>query len=264
MAESIYIHPDRRPARRRPLKAWRHMQRLIADKEDTEQVFHIIEALNGRSLERNFKAFVDTPEGRRHLRDRVYLPPLLDDRDWIRALPDGTVGRAYLAFMEREGLTAQGLVEESERFRSASRAYDDDFLWYVNRLRDTHDLFHVLSGYNRDALGEASLLAFTYSQNPGAGVIFIAFMGCRTIARHAPKEARIMDCFHEGRRNGAAASKIVREDIIALMHEPLEAARKRLCIRKPEAYYRALRILEASGYTATSQIPVIDKAPQAA
>jgi ubiquinone biosynthesis protein COQ4 len=240
------------------------MQKLIADKEDTEQVFHIIEALNGRALERNFQAFMATPEGRQQYKERLYLPPLLDDRDWIRALPEGTVGRAYLTFMEREGLTAQGLVEESERFRSSTRSFDDDFLWFMNRLRDTHDLFHVLSGYNRDALGEASLLAFTHGQNRGAGVIFIAYMGCRTIARHAPKEARIMECFHEGRRNGAKASKIIREDIIALMHEPLEQARRRLAIKKPKAYFRALRILEANGYTATTQVPLLDDAAQAA
>ena len=59
----VYVHPDRRPAKFRPLKAWNHMKRLIADKEDTEQVFHIIEALNGRSFEKNFHAFVESPKG---------------------------------------------------------------------------------------------------------------------------------------------------------------------------------------------------------
>lgn len=249
----IFIHPDRRRARVRPLKAWRHMQNLIRDKEDTEQVFHIIEALNGRSFERNFQAFIESPEGRSRLRERASLAPVLDDRSWIRALPEGTVGRAYLAFMEREGLTAQGLVEESEKHRAGLEHYDDDYLWFANRLRDTHDLFHVLTGYNRDALGEASLLAFTSSQNPGNGVLFIAFMGCRTIARRAPRDARIMDCFREGRRNGAAAEKIVRQDIMALMHEPLEAARARLGIVPPRAYKRALGILEAAGYTSKTQ-----------
>lgn len=253
-ATDIFIHPDRKPARVQPLKAWRHMQKLIANKEDTEQVFHIIEALNGRSFEKNFAAFVASAEGARLLRERQYLPPLLDDHGWIEKLPEGTVGRAYLDFMRREGLSAQGLVEESEKHRSKAREYDDDYLWYANRLRDTHDLFHVLTGYNRDALGEASLLAFTYSQNPGNGVLFIAFMGCRTIAKHAPKEARIMDCFREGKRNGAKAAKIMRQDIIALMHEPLEAARARLGIDTPVAYQHALKVLTARGYTAETQL----------
>jgi ubiquinone biosynthesis protein COQ4 len=143
------------------------------------------------------------------------------------------------------------------KFRNKVQEHDDDMLWYGNRLRDTHDLFHVLSGYNRDALGEASLLAFTYSQQPGLGVIFISFMGCRTIARHAPKGARIMDCFWEGKRNGAAAQRIIQQDIVALMHEPLEAARARLGIAPPVIYKETLALLTQHGYTPTLQPQVM-------
>lgn len=259
----VFVHPDRKKPKLRPLTAWRHMQKLIANKEDTEQVFHIIEALDGGSFERNFTTFATSPEGKSLLQARPYLPPVLDDHSWIRALPAGTVGRAYVDFMEREGLTAQGLVDESEKFRGRAREFDDDYLWFANRLRDTHDLFHVLSGYNRDALGEASLLAFTYSQNPGPGVIFIAFMGARTIAKHAPRDARIMESFWEGKRNGAKAKKIVRQDILALMREPLESARARLGIEKPVAYHHALKVLAAQGYTSETQLQHAPREPAA-
>lgn len=264
MTVEVFVHPDRQRAAFRPLTAWKHMQKLIADKEDTEQVFHIIEALNGNSFERNFRSFAETEAGQRLLAEKPYLPPVLDDHDWIRALPAGTVGRAYVEFMEREGLTAQGLVEESEKFRSKAREFEDDYQWYGNRLRDTHDLFHVLSGYNRDALGEASLLAFTYSQQPGLGVIFISFMGCRTIAKHAPKGARIMDCFWEGKRNGAAAQKIIQQDIIALMHEPLDAARQRLGIQPPVIYKETLVLLTQHGYSPSLQPQDMHAEPAAA
>lgn len=251
MTPHIFIHPDRKTPRLRPLKAMRHMNRLIANKEDTAQVFHIIEALNGDAIVRNFKAFAASDEGAARLRERRYLPPLLDDHDWIRKLPEGTVGRAYVDFMEREGLTAQGLVDESDIMSAKGlRDFDDDLLWYGNRLRDTHDMFHVLSGYGRDALGEDSLLAFSCSQNPGRGVKFIAYMGCRQIAREVPREARVWDCYHEGKRNGAAAEKIARQDIIALLKEPLETARARLNIAPPLAYKHALAVCEAAGFTA--------------
>lgn len=243
-----YIHPDRKVPKFRPFKAMKHMNRLIADKEDTAQVFHIIESLNGDSLLRNFDAFLASEEGAQRMKERRYLPPLLDDHDWIRKLPEGTVGRAYVDFMEREGLTAQGLVDESEIIEAGGlRDFDDDLRWFGNRLRDTHDMFHVLSGYGRDALGEDALLAFSYSQNPGRGIIFIAFMGCRQIARQAPKDARVWDCYREGKRNGALAEKIVRQDILALLEEPLDAARERLNIKPPVAYKRALRICEEAG-----------------
>ena len=85
-------------------------------------------------------------------------------------------------------------------------------------------------------------------------ILFIAFMGCRTIGKNAPKAARIMDCFWEGKRNGAAARKIMRQDIVALMKEPLEDVRARLGIRKPVAYHHALKVLTAHGYSAETQL----------
>lgn len=243
----VYIHPDRQVARVRPLKAWSHMQKLLADKEDTKQAFHIIEALNGRAALTNLERFAASEAGASLLRRKDYLPTLLDDHAWIRDLPEGTVGRTYVDFMEREGLTAQGLVEESEKMRRTEPQYDDDLHWFSNRLRDTHDLYHVMTGYGRDVLGEACLLGFTYSQNPGRGAIFIAFLTARQISKHQPKEARVMDCLWEGKRNGRIAGQLIREDIFALLHEPIEDARRRLNIQKPVAYLNALKVCAEAG-----------------
>jgi len=95
-----------RSYRRRPLKAWRHFQKLLANKEDTEQVFHIIQALNGKVVFKDFKAFKRSNAGAHCLEQRRDLPAILDDHARWKALPTGTVGRAYVDFMEREGLSA--------------------------------------------------------------------------------------------------------------------------------------------------------------
>ena len=240
-----FIDPNRPKPKRRPLKAWRHMQKLIADKEDTEQVFHIIEALNGNSTRKDFLRFMATESGARLLEQRSFLPDILDDHAPLKALPKGTVGRTYVDFMEREGLTAHGLVEESLANRKQHKNYDDDLLWYANRLRDTHDMYHVLTGYGRDALGEDALLGYTHSQHGGMGVSFIAFMGNRQIAKEAPKEARVKEVLAEGRRNGKAAKRIIEQDIIALLDQPIEDVRERLNIAKPVLYYQALEVFKA-------------------
>lgn len=237
-----YIHPERPTPRRRPLKAWRHMQKLIADKEDTEQVFHIIEALNGDSTRRDFARFMRSDRAETLLRARTFLPDILDDHAPLKALPEGTVGRTYVDFMQREGLTANGLVQESLANRQTHETYDDDLLWYINRLRDTHDMYHVLTGYGRDALGEDALLGFTHSQHGGLGVNFIAFMGNRQIAKVAPKAARVKDVLAEGRRNGKAARRIIEQDIIALLDQPIDEVRAALNIAEPVLYKQALRV----------------------
>src|SRR3546814_15443796 len=57
-------HPDRTDAGFRPLKALHHFRRLIADKEDTEQVFQIIDALRDKCFGRSVERFFLTPAGR--------------------------------------------------------------------------------------------------------------------------------------------------------------------------------------------------------
>lgn len=242
-----YIDPARPKPRRRPLKAWHHMQKLIADKEDTEQVFHIIEALNGDSTRRDFLKFAATDEGAKRLAERADLPPMLDNHEPLRDLPPESVGRHYIAFMEREGLSAAGLVAESQKHRDQHQKFDDDFLWYINRLRDTHDLDHVLTGYGRDALGEATLLGYSHSQHGGMGISFISFMGGRQVAKYVPKAAHISEVIKEGRENGKHAKAIVYEDIAALLREPIDQARERLGIAKPVKYRQALKVIEEAG-----------------
>lgn len=242
-----FIDPARPKPKLKPLKAWRHMQALIADKEDTKQVFHIIEALNGNATRRDFEKFYASPKGPELLEIHRDLPPMLDNHDALRKLPEGSVAHAYVDFMEREGLSAAGLVAESLTQREKQQQFDDDYLWYMNRLRDTHDLYHVLTGYGRDALGEDALLGFSHSQNGGLGVSFIAFMGSREVAKHAPREAKIPAVLKEGRRNGKLAARIVDQDIEALLAEPLDAARERLGIREPVLYKRALKIIADAG-----------------
>lgn len=240
-----FIDPSRPIPRRKPLKAWRHMQNLIADKEDTAEVFHIIEALNGSSTRRDLKRFMQSEAGPDLLQRRTFLPDLLDNHVPLKALPQGSVGRAYVEFMEREGLTARGLVEESLAQREHHQQYDDDLLWYTNRLRDTHDMYHVLTGYGRDALGEDALLGYTHSQHGGMGVSFIAFMGNRQIAKVAPRAARVGAVLAEGRRNGKVAQRIVEQDIEALLEQPISEVRERLNIAKPVLYREALKVFQS-------------------
>ena len=140
-----------------------------------------------------------------------------------------------------------GLVEESEKFRRKHKKFDDTIEWYADRLRDTHDFFHVLTGYGRDALGEDALLAFSYSQNKGPGLMFISYMGARQIRKEAPKAARIMEVMKEGKRIGANAAKLAEQDFLALLDRPLEDVRAELNIAEPVLYKQALKIFRDAG-----------------
>ena len=138
-----FIHPDRPAARFRPLKALHHFRELIKDKEDTEQVFHIFECLPRPGFRKDARAFVESDKGRALLVSEPELAPILDDHDRLREMPEGSLAHAYCDFMEKEGLSAAGLIAEYDRF--SPRKYNDLIEWYGFRQRDTHDLLHVLT-----------------------------------------------------------------------------------------------------------------------
>jgi ubiquinone biosynthesis protein COQ4 len=177
----------------RPLewrRAWRALRVLIADPQRTDQAFEITDALAGNSFERAFQRFRRHPDGQQLLAERPSLLQTLSDRAALRALPEGSFGRAYVQFMESGKLTAEGLVEAeamSDSDREA-RPVDADREFFGNRVRDMHDLWHVLTGYGMDEAGEAANLAFTQAQIPNGGVALIlaaaAVIGPKDITCH--------------------------------------------------------------------------------
>lgn len=231
---TTFSHPDRIAPRFRPFKALRHFRNLIADKEDTEQVFHIFDSLPRKSFVTEARAFVESAHGQELMAREPYLPSVLDDHAALRKLPANSVAHAYVDFMESEGLSAAGLVAESDKM--GRPRYDDQLQWYGNRLRDTHDMLHVLTGYGRDALGEQCVLGFTYGQNRNLGNIFIAYLGGLELKRRVKTGAPVLSAIKQGQRHGGLAAKLHEESILDLLSEPISTARQRLGIGEPTQY----------------------------
>ncbi len=225
----------------KPLQAWRSVRALIADPDNTGEVFKIIEALKGGSLARAVERLAAIPEGRELLARKPDILPLLNDRSALRAMPEGSVGRAYLRFVEARDLSADGLVAASEE-APRGREKSPDERWLANRLRDIHDLQHVLCGYGPDELGELCLLAFMAAQTPNRGISFIIFMGRRQFRRAAP-QISIDDCVAEGRHIGETARWFATVNWEQRIAEPLAQLRAELGVVAPRAYQQALKVM---------------------
>jgi ubiquinone biosynthesis protein COQ4 len=245
---------EERPVpKRRPIEALRRFRLLVADKEDTAQVFHIIAALSGGHLSKRLRLALRTDEGRAAAARPESLIPYLDDHESLAKLPEGSLGRAYLDFMTREGLTAQGLENEHRRFKPVR--HDDLIQWYADRARDMHDVIHVLTGYSRGALGELGNLAFTYGLNRGGlGDLFIAFMGALEMKRWFPK-LPLLRVIGEGVSAGRAAKNFYLMDIRALFALPLGEAKAQLGIRPLPLYQKVSAAITAGEEAPTGEPP---------
>jgi ubiquinone biosynthesis protein COQ4 len=213
--------------------ALRSLRRLLRDKEDTRQVFEIMRALNGASTAKGYHRLLATPQGGRIAYEREEFARRLMDDAWLDSLPRGSVGAAYREFIRSENLSAEGLAMVS---RDGAERGDEahPYAWFGRRTRDVHDIWHILSGYGRDALGEACLVAFSYAQTKGLGWALIA-LGAASRAREGRKHPYVKAIW-QGYRRGKAARWLLGEDYVRLMAEPLEAARRRLNITPPTVY----------------------------
>ena len=243
---TVLLHPDRPESKYRPLRAVRNFQMLMKDKEDTAAVFRIFESLPSKDFMPRI-AELSLSERGTYLREtEPCLPDILDDHAALRRTPKGSLAHAYCDFMEAEGLTAAGLVAESDR---TGRPHFPDLVeWYINRSRDTHDLFHVLTGYGRDALGEASVLLFTHGQSPSQGHLLIGYAGAANIRKMAKgTKAPVFGAVREAHRTGKGAPPLIAQPIRQLLERPIEDVRAELRIPSPVKYRECHRIWRSEG-----------------
>lgn len=75
----------------------------------------------------------------------------------LRELPDGTLGREYARFMDDRSFTPES--------RPGVRFIDDPVdAWVMQRYRDVHDLWHVLTGMPTTVMGELAQKWFEATQ----------------------------------------------------------------------------------------------------
>lgn len=229
--------------RRQPVRAIRAMGRLLRDPNATEHVFEIIESLEGRALLNVLERFRATPVGQRVIEEGESMLELLADRDRLSAMPEGSLGRAYLDFIDSEGITAEGLVEAS---MARDTSPHTDIQRMRHWMRDTHDLWHTLLGYKGDIHGEYTLLAFyvAHVKNPthtNIGVAFIALGGVIQATRFGYGETARRLVSHAIRR-ALRGEWLIGFDWFSALERPVDELREELGFGPPPAY-EALRVM---------------------
>jgi ubiquinone biosynthesis protein COQ4 len=116
----------------------------------------------------------EQPEGRELLDQRPSLQGGEIDLAALARLPEGTLGREFVRYFETNGI---------EPFVS-SFPVESDVDYLSKRYRETHDIFHVITGYGTDEHSEMELQAFVLG-NLGLrqAIVILAF----SMPRHFPQ-----------------------------------------------------------------------------
>lgn len=162
----------------------------------------------------------DTDEGRTLLRER---PSLFDiEPEAMRALPDGTLGREWVRFLDDNSLSL-------EDPRLPTPYTEDETCAYVlQRLRQSHDLWHVLLGLGTQGHEEVLVHAFALAQTGLPSSVAIVVFGA---IKHMVLEGRwttlrrdLWRAYQTGRR----AQPLVAVHWERHLSEPLDDVRRSL------------------------------------
>ena len=226
----------------KPLVAAKALKRFLANPDNTEEVFAIVKAMSGNSLVRGFKRFQLTETGKKIIEEKRELLETLQDREKLNQNAPGSLGRSYLSFVQSEKITADGLVEASqENVPPELENQSEELIAYGKRIRDQHDLWHVLTGYGRDTLGEVCLLWFTYAQTKNRGLGFIAVGGA--FKHYRELGSGVFKAFLSAYRAGKRAAWLPQQDWEAMLEQPIDDIRKQLNIPEPKLYQRMVNVI---------------------
>jgi ubiquinone biosynthesis protein COQ4 len=192
---------------------------LGRDPNDTSQVFRMVIAFDYDRLER-MRARMETSEtGRALLRERPAIDSKSVDFAALRALPKDTLGGGYARLLEKAKL-------DPDLFQPPT-VLGPELAYVSQRSRQTHDLWHVLTGLDTDVPGEIMLQAFTWGQFQSRTSRWIAVFGTLHYGFRYPQLWRdIRGWYTAGKR----AEFLLAVPWEKLWNEPVAALRERFGI----------------------------------
>lgn len=216
----------------------RALRDLLRDPDDTAQVFLLGLAVNAPFFPRLFARFASTAEGARLLAERPTIDSRSVDFARLRSLPETTLGGAYARYLGDNGLDPD-LFQPPPGLPEVPR-------FVAQRIRQTHDIWHVLTGYAPDVPGELALQGFTFAQLHMPSSLVIAAFG--TLAKAPREAARVLEGYRRGQE--AAFLPVVRfEDH---WDDDLDVLRARLGVRPARARLVGRSRDRAQGASASS------------
>ena len=160
------------------------LAKVMADPEKTDQVLVFSIYANAGSMPKRIHRFFESEDGRRLYDEHRTIDSKSIDLDALAALPEDTLGHAYAHFLRSRGLTPAVFDAPP------SEVSDPRMQYVVQRLRQTHDLWHVVTGHDTDAASEVALQAFTFAQVRAPSSAILATVGTLRAMREKRDVAR--------------------------------------------------------------------------
>lgn len=200
---------------------------LIKDPAATESVFDIEDGMRGIKATQLLVEYLKSkPEVSQMIEERYIAPK--PDLEALGKYPVGSLGYAFASYIQEHGFDA-------DYYRKVK--VQDDISYIFLRIRQTHDIWHIVTGISTDEIGELSLKAFELAQTrrPMAAVIVTGGI-LRTLFKEPQELDNLLNQIAIGYRMGAKAKPFLAQKWEENWHKPLSEWRLELGIEPTSTY----------------------------
>ena len=148
--------------------------------------------------------------------------PIAVELDDLLALPEISFGHQWAAFMQMNRLNPNFFINDGG---------NDDRTYLINRLHNTHDIWHVILNFDTSEAGEAGMNAFTYAQcySPTACMLMAAKL-VRAINKPEEERQKMMSNIANGYQLGQELKAFITIKWEEKWHLPLKELRREVGI----------------------------------
>jgi ubiquinone biosynthesis protein Coq4 len=183
------------------LKALKGFIAFANNPSQTEAVFDIADGLRHTDLYQHFVAYAHSePAVAQMLQERYFAPP--PDMEALLSYPQNSLGYLYASAMKEAQL-------DPEFYRKIK--VEDDYSYIALRMRQTHDIWHLITGFGTDLGGELGLQAFTLAQTHSPLAVTILTASVFYILKSSGSLNDVVDQLQQGWQIGRAAKPFLAQ-----------------------------------------------------
>jgi ubiquinone biosynthesis protein COQ4 len=200
---------------------------LLRDPSQTESVYDVEDGLRHSKATQQAVEFVKSnPEVAQLIAER-YTPPKVDIAALLN-LPEDSLGYTYASYIQESGF-------DPNFYRQIE--VEDDVSYVLLRMRQTHDIWHIVAGFTTDVTGELGLKAFELAQTRRTMAAVLLAGGLLSTLFKSPESIdRLLDRIAVGYRMGAKTLPFLAQKWEENWGKPLAAWRDELGVEITPTY----------------------------
>ena len=193
--------------------------KFLQHPDDLQSVYAVAASVQGSPMAAQMMRHMLSQPGIAAMIQQQWRPAPID-LDALEQLPSGSLGHCYASQLKSQGITPQTLIDPTPI------TSDKEFI--VHRLKETHDIVHVLTGFGVDGVGEIGLQAFNLAQNRSPLAVLLIFGGMlQTLQEDEPLE-ELLHAISRGFEMGLKAECVVGYRLEDAWQRPLNEWRMEL------------------------------------